>query len=112
MKYKVTRTSWLIAWLTIPIELVLAIPTFLVWKQMGIVGSQRSGPYADYLGFTGLLFVIGLFGLIGLVVLILGSIRAHKLGELPGNKLLLAVFALAMLFAAVQAYGLFAGPRG
>ena len=95
-KEHASSISWAVAALTVPIELLLAIPTLQYWEEVGVVG------FTSFTGFENLALVIGLFGLLGFSILVFAALRARRLGELPANKALAALFALALLITSLQ----------
>jgi hypothetical protein len=90
--------SWLIAILSVPIELLLAIPTRQYLYDIGLF--EYSG--RDLFGFGTAGIAFGLFGLFGLAILLAGVWQARRMGVVPRHKVLTAVYGLGIVITSLQ----------
>jgi hypothetical protein len=97
-KPKVSAAGWLIGALTIPIELLLAVPFRWQLQDMGILNDEH-----DLFNWPNLYLAFGVLGILALLTLLFGLLRSRRLGEIPSNRGLTLLYAVAMTVAFLQA---------
>jgi preprotein translocase subunit SecG len=95
MNYKDKSTSWIIATLTVPADIIAVIIAFYFLMHAG-KSIDLGSSVGDFIIATAVASTA--FGLITLVVLALSAKRAKQLGQLPSNALLL-VFTVSVSYS-------------
>lgn len=75
---KVSRTSWIIASLIVPAELVFTAPVRNFLLDIGILTYSQN----DFFSFRSMGLTLGAFGVLALAILLVGWFRARRLGEI------------------------------